>query len=266
MNKDAIFSIIEYELKLYNQLLNRFQAELKNMPKGSLNLKHVNNCTYFFQYKYNGHRNYLQHYIKKSNKLLLSKLMRKRFLILSIGQLKDNIVTLNTFLNTFVPYNPTDAINMLPKTYWELEPEHCNIDDKFTKWQHEDFESNKLFPEKLIHRTVGGLKVRSKSESIIAGLLEKENIPFRYEAALTISNNTIYPDFTVLRRRDNKIIYWEHFGMMDEEGYAQAAARKIALFLENKMFPCEQLITTYETRKNPIDAQNVQSIIDAFLT
>ena len=47
--------------------------------------------------------------------------------------------------------------------------------------------------------TIRGERVRSKSDIMIADLLSKENIPYRYECPLSIKNlGNIYPDFTLL--------------------------------------------------------------------
>lgn len=52
--------------------------------------------------------------------------------------------------------------------------------------------------------------MRSKSEVIIADLLNKEGIPYRYEFPLYLKEfNTVYPDFTILNVRKRKEIYWE---------------------------------------------------------
>ena len=78
------------------------------------------------------------------------------------------------------------------------------------------YEKNPKYPEHLIHKTVSGIYVRSKSESMIALQLYTEKIPFRYECALQLGETTLYPDFTILHPKTGEIFYWEHFGMMDE--------------------------------------------------
>ena len=50
------------------------------------------------------------------------------------------------------------------------------------KWCAESYETNSSHPEHLIHTTLAGHKVRSKSEVIIANLLYTNHIPYRYEA------------------------------------------------------------------------------------
>lgn len=132
-------------------------------------------------------------------------------------------------------------------------------------WENEEYDSSELFPEGLLFSTVGGLKVRSKSEAIIAGLLEINNVPFRYEAALNLGDKTYYPDFTILRPGDKKILYWEHFGMADDEGYSTSMDRKMAIYRKHGIVPWDQLITTYEIERGSMDVRDIQNIINLFL-
>ena len=163
----------------------------------------------------------------------------------------------------FRPYSATDILSELPVASsaigYTMQKDDC-ID-----WEKEEYDTSKLYPEMIMYETINGLKVRSKSEAIIAGLLESNKIPFRYEAVLSIDEKTYYPDFTILRPRDKKILYWEHFGMMDDEEYALRAEHKLAMYRKNSIFPWNQLISTYETAKTPLDARDIQSIIKAFL-
>lgn len=120
------------------------------------------------------------------------------------------------------------------------------------KWCAESYETNSSHPEHLIHTTLAGHKVRSKSEVIIANLLYTNHIPYRYEAALPLKEFTAYPDFTIMHPVTNKIFYWEHFGMMDNAPYCDTACNKLKTYCYNGIFPSMQLITTYETSKCPI--------------
>ena len=91
----------------------------------------------------------------------------------------------------------------------------------------EPFDRNEMYPDGLIHRTLGGKIVRSKSEMIIAGILEANDVPFRYEAALNLGNHTYYPDFTILTPGRGELLFWEHFGMMSDEEYEFSAYKKM---------------------------------------
>ena len=105
--------------------------------------------------------------------------------------------------------------------------------------------------------------MRSKSELIIADMLNKAGVPYKYEYPLRLNGmGKIYPDFTVLNIKKREEIFWEHFGMMDDPTYVEAAIKKILTYEQNGIFPGENLICIYETRKNPINQKVVNSLIE----
>ena len=151
--------------------------------------------------------------------------------------------------------------------YYELLQSHFAKDKlpvSMQKWCAESYETNSSHPENLIHTTLAGHKVRSKSEVIIANLLYTNHIPYRYEAALALNELTVYPDFTILHPTTQQFFYWEHFGMMDKNNYCDAACNKLKSYCYNGIFPSMQLITTYETGKVPIRSEQVQQIITQY--
>ena len=101
-----------------------------------------------------------------------------------------------------------------------VEPQNQYIQKwKSVKYEGKGFKENT--PE---FYTTNGERVRSKSELIIADLLGKENIPYRYEYPVYLMGiGRIYPDFTTLNVRTGKEILWEHLGMMDDAAYAENA-------------------------------------------
>lgn len=111
-----------------------------------------------------------------------------------------------------------------------------------------------------------GEQVRSKSELIIANMLAKENIPYRYEYPVQLKGmGVVYPDFTVLNVRLRKELIWEHMGMADDPDYVEKAIRKIAAYNMNGYFEGDQIIFTYETRNTPIHIRQIREIIHHFL-
>lgn len=128
-------------------------------------------------------------------------------------------------------------------------------------WETEKFETNPYCPEHLIHNTFSGIKVRSKSETIIANELFTNRIPFRYECKLMLDGGECYPDFTIKNPKTDKLVYWEHMGMMDEEDYRFKALDKIDCYIRNDIVPDVNLILTYETKTHPLDSSLVQKLI-----
>ncbi len=131
-------------------------------------------------------------------------------------------------------------------------------------WQQEEYKTNPEYPEALIHKTIAGHKVRSKSEAMITAYLYRNQIPYRYECALTLGGVTLYPDFTIKHPKTGQIYYWEHFGKMDDEGYIRKTQRKFQTYTSNGIIPTIQLITTYETKDNPLDMETIEDIIEKY--
>ncbi|MFN3753978.1 AAA family ATPase [Flavobacterium sp.] len=101
-------------------------------------------------------------------------------------------------------------------------------------------ENQDWFKEGRIHSTLTEYLVRSKSEVIIANLLQQEEIEFEYEKRLVAPDGSFYlPDFTLSIRGEE--YYWEHLGLLENEDYNNHWKNKKAWY--NKHFP-EQLITT----------------------
>ena len=120
-------------------------------------------------------------------------------------------------------------------------------------------------PEQLTHQTGFGYAVRSKSELLIDYALHVNNIPFRYECPLELGNNTIYPDFTIMHQKSGELIYWEHFGMMEDPVYSNYAFSKLNLYVANDIVPNINLITTYETKDFPLDTKQINDMISLYL-
>ncbi|WP_224001184.1 hypothetical protein [Aureimonas sp. SA4125] len=72
----------------------------------------------------------------------------------------------------------------------------------------------------LIHRTTRGELVRSKSEVIIADLLDGFGVPYTYEQPFKGADGSIrYPDFTVADAEMGRTLLIEHLGMLDRPDY-----------------------------------------------
>lgn len=113
--------------------------------------------------------------------------------------------------------------------------------------------------------TNSGIRVRSKSEKILADYFDSLGIKYKYECPLYLKGyGTVYPDFTFLSRM-GKEIYWEHEGMMDNPDYAKAAVQKIETYEKNGIFPGENLILTFETTASIINTELVKELTIRYL-
>ena len=81
----------------------------------------------------------------------------------------------------------------------------------------ESRKQKRYFEEKLIHKTIRGEMVRSKSEVIVANILDMMKIEYFYEEPLNTCCKTYIPDFTL--RYQGKTAYLEHLGMLRDKLY-----------------------------------------------
>ena len=127
----------------------------------------------------------------------------------------------------------------------------------------------KFLEEGLIHRTARGEAVRSKSEVIIANLLNDRGIDYRYEEPLEIDGLTKYPDFTIEDDDTGEWYYWEHLGMLYDEGYRQRWEKKVDWLRTNGILPREEgggpagtLITTQDSATGGIDSEAISQLVE----
>ena len=234
---------------------------LKTLPEGDLSIGHCTNSTKWFITI-----NQKQHYLKKSEIGLAKKLALKKYVKLKIKALEASLAEIK--LHETKTTKAQVALNNLlnDNAYIELLSDYLGkLKSEATVWANADYPMNTKYPEGLVHPTVGGLMVRSKSESMIAIALSEHEIPFRYENLITIDNATFAPDFTILHPRTGQIMYWEHFGLMDDEKYLNDFSHKIICYAKNQIYLGENLIATYETSDCPLDYQSINNKIKQFL-
>lgn len=258
------------ELLKYKECLftkrNILLEKIRKLPKGNLSCTVSKSGYTSWFYLKDGTRKYLQ----KSQKELAQALALKKYYELMLREISEEIAFIETYQKKFSSTLPREkATDLLADSspYYPLLQSYFAKDKlpvSAQKWCAESFETNSSHPEHLIHTTLAGHKVRSKSEVIIANLLYTNHIPYRYEAALPLKEFTAYPDFTIMHPVTNKIFYWEHFGMMDNAPYCDTACNKLKTYCYNGIFPSMQLITTYETSKCPISTDQVQQIITQY--
>ncbi len=171
------------------------------------------------------------------------------------------------YLN-FVQNNDISSVyDNLSSRRKELVIPYREPDDAFIKnWMDVTYEPMGFEEDYPEYYSDNGIRVRSKSEIIIANMLEKYKVPFRYEYPLILGKRGIVsPDFTCLNIRERKEFIWEHFGMMDDEGYARKNVYKINSYEENGFHAGTNMIMTFETSLTPINSNIIRTMIEKYL-
>ena len=141
-------------------------------------------------------------------------------------------------------------------------------DEDYAKcWLEQKYPSKGFSDDAPVLITDRGERVRSKSEVIIANTLNRMGKPYLYERPLKLSGyeKYLYPDFTVLNIKKRCEVLIEHFGKMDDPGYAENCLRKIRLYEQNGYFQGDRILFTFESLENPLDIRNLQKMIGHFL-
>lgn len=205
-------------------------------------------------------------YLSKKYRELAQKLALKRYLLARLDdlQFQKKVISANIKRLNRIHHN-SENLMAANSPYRALVLEAMNVPNSSNSlWCAEKWISNPNYPEHLIHKTLNGNFVRSKSEVIIANELFNLAIPYRYECELQLGEHLLYPDFTILHPNTGKIIYWEHFGMMDDANYVSTFCNKIKYYAANDIIIGSDLICTYETLSKPLDVTLVKDIINHY--
>lgn len=123
--------------------------------------------------------------------------------------------------------------------------------------------------DRLIHRTVRGEAVRSKSEVVIANLMHTKGIEYRYEEPLEIDGVTKFPDFTIEDDNTGERYYWEHLGMLSDGEYLRRWNEKLKWLNRHGIASREEgggtqgtLIVTRDSDDGGIDSEAISKLID----
>jgi len=212
--------------------LEALKIELKTLPEGHLNRR----------------RKFYYHTIRgksvgiTKNKKLIRLLCRKKYILARIKQLENN---LSNPVANFDDTLPQDLIQSFSKTYQEV-PISYFYHPSMDTWLSKNPEPNS-YPIKGGFRTsYNKVLVRSKSEQIIASLLEEYGIPYRYDTKLMLGGKSKYPDFIIKNPFTGKEILWEHFDALHQPKYEESMHEKMNLYSQQGYIPNDTIIFTFE--------------------
>lgn len=158
-----------------------------------------------------------------------------------------------------------DDLHSMRKTL--VKPVETPWEQRLAEWKSVPCIGKEFAENVPVIYTKKGERVRSKSEKIIADIFYDLGIEYKYECPLKLKGyGTVYPDFTILRKRDGKEIYWEHDGRMDNPKYAEKAVRKINSYTANGYFLGYNLIVSFESSVEVLDDRIIKKMISKYIT
>lgn len=135
----------------------------------------------------------------------------------------------------------------------DLSPEYQ------ARWQNAEYKKNPRYSESLKNKGPDNRLLRSKSEEFISIALDSFHIPYRYECQFM--DREIYPDFTIMRPLDGKIIIWEHLGLWDDPSYRNSVYSKLEVYAGAGYIPGNNLILSFETKEMPFDYEDALEVV-----
>ena len=255
----------------YESLLKLLEHLKADLPSGSLRIQKLNGIAFYSRRLMDdGHQIQIAIPISHPDgKQLIKELIEKRIVNHGLPIIRNNIKILEKTIEQFKHYSPED---LLPaSTYKEildlgiLIPDNLFLPDQLNteKWiadtRNNNYRTNPFHPEQRVFETTSGHIVRSKSELQIDDHLYYQNLIYRYESELWLPiGKTIYPDFTVLHPTENRLIFIEHFGRMDDPDYAMYnALRRLMDYARSGYILGRDVFFTMESLKHPLNRNQI---------
>lgn len=207
-------------------------------------------------------------YIKKKDLGYARRLAQKEY---DLQILKLAVIENNLLMNIEEKYDqlvsPEAVYSNLPMGRKNLvNPIHMSDEEYLEKWRSVQYEGMGFYDDANVFYSQRGEAMRSKSEVIIAGILDKYDIPYKYEKPLFLEGyGQIRPDFTLLNLNKRSEIYLEHLGLLDEVEYCNKALLKIQAYEANGYFLGDTLFITAETYRHPLNISAVERRIKNML-
>lgn len=264
MEKDILHEQVQDRLKDYSELIEKIETFLKTASKDKIWCKQHKNS--FQYYKIDHTKKDTRIYIRKKNIAIAKNAVQTEYYLKLLSILKSNYKALKTFSSHYDFLKLLNVFKKMPYAKQVLINPIC-IDDSVyaAKWQAKDYERKKDQPEgNLI--TLKNERVRSKSEIIIANMLNTKGIPYHYEYPVHIRNDVVFhPDFLCLNKRTRQEFYWEHCGKMDDIEYSSNLVKRLSDYSQKNILPGKNLILTMETSDHPLNTKEVEKIINSYL-
>lgn len=258
---EELLKCIKERMAILKKAIAKAEKESGSFPEGRLRVSRNGKQVRYYQVLKKSDT--IGEYIKKANMALVGKLAQKDY---HERFLKDAYVELNRLEKVFALLSCENAdltFDDLSEERRRLVVPYIATEDLFAEtWLAKPFRTNPYMPEAKIYDTRRGEKVRSKSEAILADMFYDLGIPYRYEEMVQLkSGKKAYPDFTLLNTKTREEVYFEHFGLLDDEEYRGEALRKLEEYRRSGIFSGRNLMFSYETEGIPLDIKGIREMI-----
>ena len=246
-----------------DEYLGDLLKELQELPPGRLYIYEKRGRYYYCQRFPKEGRQKKEHRISVTyDSETALALVRKKYVENAIEIIRKDIKALSELISDYGAVNEESVMDSFLKKYPELREGIFFEKRNLEEWATSYLPSNSFYAEDLKSVSVQGEKMRSAGEMYIASRLDHFGIPYRYEAPVPMPDLSYSPDFTILRPRDRKIIYWEHVGMINDAEYVQRNIEKVCDYIDCGIRPWDNLIMTFNNEKGGFDGRLIDAMIE----
>ncbi len=260
----TIDAITDYTIQMKLVLAKKKKA-VRRVEKGYLKIVRSNGREQYY-HVVQEHGVKTQTYISQNDVQKLERLAQKSYDLKVISLAEKEILAWETLLSLLPDDTIVDVVEQLAPARQKFIAPIVETDESYRKrWEAVTYEPGWFRDGAPVYITDRGERVRSKSELLIANLLYKLGIPYRYEYPVTIvvdgREKTWRPDFMILDVKNRKEYFLEHFGMMDDasdSNYSLNALQKMQIYEENGMYEGKNMIYSFETSFAPVNLKYLE--------
>ncbi|WP_051538323.1 hypothetical protein [Butyrivibrio proteoclasticus] len=258
--------LLTKQLKEINDLLKKSERNLRKMKDLPDTRVYTADCR--GNYQYYTYSEGKKKYVKKEDRKKIVNLIQRDYERSVNSKLKLLKKKLEAFLKSYnidaIESEYRDASEGLKK---HIIPITKTTEDRIAEWYDTVQGSQNYYYDEGDFKTNNGEMVRSKSEKIIADTLYRNNIPYKCEPRVILADGSdYYPDFIIYNVRKDKTLYWEHFGLISDPGYAVKNFKKLRLYDDADFRLGDNLIISMEWDELPIDITKLEEKIQRYCT
>lgn len=257
----AVRNTLKDRYDLIDATIKNIEKRLKSLPAGWINIRYQNGKAFYYHAKYKSKDRFLT----KADAVLIKQLLQKRYLKEVLMIAKNELAALSKMQSLYPEDLPEELYEKLPEELRAgVEPVILGNEQDVREWMAEPYVGKPFKEGAPVYKTIRGERVRSKSEVMIADRMFFRGVPYKYECPIMIEGQVIHPDFSMKRRSDNKLIYHEHCGKMDDPEYVNDLVERVNLYNQVGILQGDRLTFSFETADKPLDNRVIDRLIDEF--
>lgn len=261
---DDLNEAVEKRLLSVVNVVDGLERRVKNPPTEHLRIsKKRNNPQYYLITKPGDTHG---KYLSKKKKRLAQEIAQKEYEMKVLRELRNQEKCLREFQSNYQPDKVLKLYTNLSEARQQLiQPIADSASRWVSVWLNVPYVKKDFLEEEKELYTSAGVRVRSKSELLIAETLSRMRVPFRYEFPVKLKKYYVHPDFYCLNVRTGKEIVWEHFGMMDDPEYSKRAVLKIEAYELSGWHVGKNFVMTFETNECQLSVKKIEETVKQYL-